>query len=27
VRVGLWRPERRLDHRDALGAKDLVEPR
>src|SRR5215211_5107739 len=25
VCVGLWRAERRLDHRDALGAKDLVE--
>ena len=24
VCVGLWRAERRLDHRDALGAKDLV---
>jgi hypothetical protein len=26
VRVGLWRAERRLDHLDALGAEDLVDP-
>jgi hypothetical protein len=25
VRVGLWRAERCLDHRDAVGAKDVVE--